>query len=112
MVSWLGFGLAKVTSVGPDSGIDVSSNLAVAQVKMEGVPTGRPAVQRLLGVSVGEKKQGIFFSLSGYTAGANQWATQVGILLFQFDYQGGPRPCNKPAHDCVIQRGGRGTNSR
>ena len=51
----------------PDAGIDVASKDAVAQVKMEGILTGRPIVQALFGVATAEGKRGLFFSLAGYT---------------------------------------------
>ncbi len=47
-----GYADARATPVGADEGIDVTAGTAVAQVKMEGVPTGRPVVQALLGAWV------------------------------------------------------------
>lgn len=94
---WLGHENAQLTPIGADAGIDVDSSHAVAQVKMEGVPTGRPAVQALYGVATGEGKQGLFFSLAGYTAQAVQWADPVRLPLFIFDLQGSPEPANETA---------------
>lgn len=96
---WMGFPDAAVTPIGTDGGIDVHSSMAVAQVKTETVPVGRPALQRLLGVAHAEGKDGLFFSLSGYTAQALEWAERVELPLFTFDYQGVVVPANDHARD-------------
>ncbi|MEV0794015.1 restriction endonuclease [Kribbella sp. NPDC050459] len=94
---FLGFADATVTPVGADAGIDIEASKAVAQVKMEAVPTGRPALQQLHGAAVAVGKRGLFFSLAGYTPQASAWAEQVGIPLFRFDLQGVPEPVNSSA---------------
>jgi hypothetical protein len=91
----MGFIDATSTPVGPDGGLDVISTEAVAQVKMEGVPTSRPILQALHGVAQAEDKRGLFFSLNGYTKEAQVWGDSVGMPLFQFDLQGEPRPVNQ-----------------
>ncbi|MFJ3338637.1 restriction endonuclease [Streptomyces sp. NPDC086766] len=103
-VEWMryfGFDDAAATPVGADGGIDVVSARAVAQVKMEGKPTGRPIVQQLHGVAVHEGKTGVFFSLAGYTPQARTWAQTSGTLLFRFDYQGAIEPVNAAAHELL-----------
>jgi len=92
---YMGFIDATSTPVGPDCGLDVISTEAVAQVKMEGVPTSRPILQALHGVAQAEDKRGLFFSLNGYTKEAQVWGDSVGMPLFQFDLQGEPRPVNQ-----------------
>lgn len=96
-----GYSDAEATPVGADSGVDVVAAGAVAQVKMEGVPTGRPTVQALLGAAVGEGKDGLFFSLAGYTAEAVVWADRVGLALYAFDLQGEPVAANAVARRAV-----------
>ncbi|WP_329319345.1 MULTISPECIES: restriction endonuclease [unclassified Streptomyces] len=98
---YLGFEDAVATPVGADGGIDVTSSRAVAQVKMEARPTGRPVVQQLHGVCVHEGKTGVFFSLAGYTSQARTWAETSGTVLFRFDYQGSPEPVNAAAHELL-----------
>lgn len=98
-VTYMGFGPAHVTPVGPDQGIDVVASTAVAQVKMEAVATGRPVVQQLFGCAVAEGKTGILFSLAGYTREAIAWADRVGLPLFRFDLQGLPSPVNGSARE-------------
>jgi hypothetical protein len=96
-MTYFGFGTAATTPVGRDEGIDVVAERAVAQVKMEGLPTGRPVVQQLFGASMAEGKVGLLFSLAGYTAEARAWADRVGVALFRFDLQGEPEPVNATA---------------
>ncbi|MBB2988442.1 restriction endonuclease [Terracoccus luteus] len=96
-VRWFGFRDADTTPVGADEGIDVVGAAVVAQVKMEAVPTGRPAVQQLFGVAAATKRQGLFFSLAGYTPPALAWATAHDIALFRFDLQGVPEPVTPAA---------------
>lgn len=103
---WMGFSDAAVTPIGTDEGIDVHSSLALAQVKTETVPVGRPALQRLFGVAHAEGKDGLFFSLSGYTAQALEWADRVELPLFTFDYEGAVVPANDHAHE-LFQTAGR-----
>lgn len=92
---WMGFTDAEVSPVGPDEGIDVISPTAVAQVKMKGAPTPIEDIQRHFGVATAaRKKRSLFFSLGGYTAQAERWATKNGIALFGFDLQGVPEPQN------------------
>ncbi|MFF6783040.1 restriction endonuclease [Streptomyces sp. NPDC012510] len=105
---YLGFADAVATPVGADSGIDVVSARAVAQVKLEGKPTGRPTVQQLHGVAAHEGKTGVFFSAAGYTPQARTWAGTSGTLLFRFDRQGGVEAVNSVAHDLLAEADARG----
>ena len=57
----LGFKDARPTPTGADEGIDVVAAEVVGQVKMEGVLTGRPAIQALFGVASAEAKKPVFF---------------------------------------------------
>lgn len=94
---WLthfGLGAAQVTRAGPDGGLDVVTPRAVAQVKMEGLPVGRPVVQQLHGCACVEGKTGYVFALSGFTPDAIAWADRAGVGLFSFDFQGQPVPQN------------------
>jgi hypothetical protein len=98
---YFGFSDARVTPVGPDAGIDVISSEAVAQVKMEGVPTSRPAVQQLYGVASSKGLQPFFFSLAGFTRDAISWGTEQEIAMFTFDYQGKPEAVNAIAESYI-----------
>lgn len=76
---------AQLTQRGADGGVDVTSNVAVAQVKAEAKTTGRPAVQRIHGVAVHQGKKALFFSTGGYTNQATEWADEAGVALFVLD---------------------------
>jgi hypothetical protein len=89
-----GFVDARLTGIGADGGVDIVAEEVVAQVKAEMTPTGRPAVQALHGIAAFEGKLGAFFSLSGFTRQALEWATQTNTACFQFDLQGQPTPLN------------------
>ncbi|GAB3760343.1 hypothetical protein FB382_003077 [Nocardioides ginsengisegetis] len=108
-LTYLGFGSASLTKSGPDGGIDVQTSTVVAQVKMEAVPSGRPALQQLLGAAVIEAKTPVFFSLAGYTREAVEWADRASMALFQFDFQGEPTPVNESARSAVAAAVGRDT---
>jgi hypothetical protein len=101
MTYW-GFTAAKITKDGPDGGIDVVSQTAIAQVKLEGKPVGPRPIQALAGIATVEKKQGLFFALTGYTKAALEFADKAKISLFQFDLQGNPKPMN--AHARAISK--------
>lgn len=88
---------AKETGAGTDAGKDVVAKDAIAQVKAHMNPIGRPDLQNLYGVAAAEDKQGLFFSLTGYTTQALEWAEQVDLPLFRFDLQGVPEPVNRAA---------------
>jgi hypothetical protein len=88
----LGYGDAVPTPPGSDGGVDVRSQWAVAQVKMEAAPTGRPPLQAITGVARVEAVDAIFFSLAGYTAQALEWAELAGVACFEFAFDGSIEP--------------------
>lgn len=96
MRDW-GFRDAHVTRRGSDGGVDVVSQDAVAQVKYEKKPTGRPAIQRLVGAAHGSAVDLYFFSLSGYTKEATAYGTRVGVALFSFAAEGTVHAVNTTA---------------
>jgi hypothetical protein len=94
---WLrywGFVDARTHGPGADGGVDVEAGEMVAQVKARQSKAGRPELQQLHGVVASRDKQGVFFSIGGYTEQAVAWANEVNLALFSFDYQGEPTPCN------------------
>lgn len=86
---YFGFADAEVTPDGADGGVDVDSEDAIAQVKFQALPVGRPVVQALLGVSSHQHKIPFFFASSGYTSSAITFADEAGIALFMFRLDGG-----------------------
>jgi len=104
----LGFDDARCTGAGTDGGVDVRSRAAVAQVKAQLTPVGRPELQALYGVARSEGRQPLFFSLMSYTAAALAWADEVGMALFRFDHAGMVEPVNGPAGALLAAAGGPG----
>ncbi|HVW32536.1 MAG TPA: restriction endonuclease [Acidimicrobiia bacterium] len=102
----LGFGDARCTGAGADGGVDVRSSEAVAQVKAQLSPVGRPELQALYGVARSEGRTPLFFSLMSYTAAALTWADEVAMPLFRFDHAGAVEPVNAVAEDLVAAAGG------
>jgi hypothetical protein len=102
----LGFGDARCTPTGTDGGVDVRSREAVAQVKAQLTPVGRPELQALYGVARSEGRQPMFFSLMSYTAAARGWADEVGMALFRFDHSGMVEAVNPAAETLVAVAGG------
>ena len=94
---WLrhyGYVDAIVTPPGPDGGVDVLSARIVAQVKMEGKPTGAPVIQALAGIAKTKARRGAVFSLSGFTNAATTFAKEAEVALFRFNFQGEPEAQN------------------
>jgi hypothetical protein len=100
-----GFTDARCTPGGTDGGVDVRSSGAVAQVKAQLTPVGRPELQALYGVARSEGRRPLFFSLMSYTAAALTWADEVGMALFRFDHAGMVEPVNVPAEELVVGAG-------
>lgn len=85
---YLGFEDATPTPVGVDGGVDVVAAEAIAQVKMEGIPTGRPVIQAIFGVSSLAQQRALVFSLAGYTTQAIEWAEAARVACFEFALDG------------------------
>lgn len=85
-----GFRDARLTGAGTDGGVDVRSGGALAQVKMQGTPVGRPAIQNLVGARrLDHDKALLFFSNSGYASTAVVEANLSGVALFQYSVASG-----------------------
>jgi hypothetical protein len=104
----LGFEDARCTGAGTDGGVDVRSGGAVAQVKAQLTPVGRPELQALYGVARSEGRRPLFFSLMSYTGAALGWADEVGMALFRFDHAGMVEPVNAAAETLLAAAGGPG----
>lgn len=96
----LGYTDATTTGPGTDDGIDVRAFHSVAQVKRQVKPVGQPDVQRLVGAA----ESGVdilFYSWSGYSAKAVDYATSRGVALFRFDPPGEPVAVNTRAEQML-----------
>lgn len=89
----LGFADARRTPPGADRGIDAIASSAVAQVKHHSAPVGAPDVQRLRGAAH-DRQHAVFYSGSGYTSQAIQFADGAGVALFSFDRTNRVSPVN------------------
>ncbi|GAB3079189.1 hypothetical protein GCM10027215_20630 [Nocardioides zeae] len=84
-----GFKDAHVTGPGSDGGVDVRATGALAQVKMEAQPTGRPVVQRLVGARGRDISMRLFFfTAAGYSRSAVTYANELRVALFRYDTLG------------------------
>lgn len=92
----VGFGDAQKTPSGSDKGLDVISANAAAQVKAMQTAVGRPDLQKLKGSALGYEHL-LFYSLSGYTAQAIEYAEESGLALFSFDRANNVKPVNASA---------------
>jgi hypothetical protein len=84
---YLGYADAAVTPAGPDGGLDVVADRAIAQVKAEGHLTGSQVIRQLAGLTVGGSHRGkdiLFFSTFGYSRDALATAEEIGVALFRF----------------------------
>jgi len=104
-MTFLGFSNVRPTPVGTDSGIDVWSDEALAQVKAETVPTGRPKIQQHHGVCSAAGREAIFFSLAGFTPSAEKFADETHMALFGFNLAGEVEPINSPAYGIFTKAG-------
>lgn len=80
----IGFADAKRTPQGADKGLDAVSERAAAQVKAKQDPVGAPDLQKLKGAAANYEHL-LFYSLSGYTTQATEFAANANIALFTFD---------------------------
>lgn len=100
-----GFDDASVTPEGNDGGIDVRSSTAIAQVKREATDIGVEALQRLAGARMNQHDLGLlFFSGSGYTRKAMQYAEAVGMSLFVYEVDGVMVPVSSEAKRLIAER--------
>ncbi|MCH5643480.1 restriction endonuclease [Gordonia sp. ABSL49_1] len=99
----LGFPEAKATQASADKGIDVVAPAAVAQVKWQSKPVGRPSTQQLAGAWLQRNSRWrrnekmLYFAKAGYSRAAIEYADDVGMVLFQFADKGRVAAANKHA---------------
>lgn len=99
MARW-GFRGVRVTAGGPDAGIDVRAEGAVAQVKFQAADVGRPELQRLYGAApVGAEL--LFFTGASYSARAIEYADERDIALFRYELDGSMKALNARARSVL-----------
>lgn len=101
MRDW-GYSDAKTTALGGDSGIDVISRRAAAQVKFKTAQVGRPELQQLVGARGRDyHKDLLFFAATSYSKHALSYAADLNIALFTYDILGKMTPVNSAANRIV-----------
>jgi len=98
----LGYSGVGAAAAGADGGVDVwVTGTLVGQVKAQQTKVGSPPLQQLYGIASKENVQGLFFSKSGYSKPAIQWANSVEMPLFTVshcgDHQFEVEPANRSA---------------
>ena len=101
----LGFDDAKMTPPGADGGLDVRATDAVAQVKHYATPIGAPVIQQLRGAAHGQGAA-LFYSMSGYTKAAVEYANDAAVALFAYNASGVVQPFNHAARILHDRAGG------
>ena len=106
MAEWLRWWNIKDARPGKgrkDKGIDIESEFVVGQVKHQSQAATREHLQKLHSNMAEFGRIGIFFSRSGYTKTAREFANQrnIRIAIFEFNWHGEPKPLNQYAHDVV-----------
>lgn len=79
-----GYRDAELTPPGADGGIDIVARKAIAQVKHHARPVGLADIQRTWGIATSEHKKALFFSLTGYTPKAADWARRHDVALYTY----------------------------
>lgn len=82
---YLGEPHAQTTTYVGDGGIDVVGERLIAQVKHFEGRVGVAPIRELAGVAVHDGRQPLFFTQTGYAAGAITFADQAGVALFVYD---------------------------
>ena len=94
----LGDVTADVTQYTSDGGIDVASQDYIAQVKHYTGMVGVGEVRELAGVASTDHRTALFFTSTGYAAGAIEFADRAGVALFVYSAEEGTlRPVNELA---------------
>jgi len=81
---YLGATSCKVSRATRDGGVDISSDTHVAEVKHHQSPVGVGFIRQIYGAATAASKRATFFSLSGYTRDAEEFANANHILLFRY----------------------------
>jgi hypothetical protein len=81
---YLGLEGARITRQSRDGGVDVRSDLMLAQVKHQLAPVGVKVVREIHGVAASEEKRASVFARFGFTADAMSFGEKTGVFLFSY----------------------------
>lgn len=85
----LGETSATVTAFTGDGGVDVSGRAYIAQVKHYTSNVGVAPIRELAGVAATDGRTPLFFTSTGYAAGAVEFADKSGVALFVYSAERG-----------------------
>jgi HJR/Mrr/RecB family endonuclease len=86
---YLGASGCIVSQATRDGGADVVSADFVAEVKHYASPVGPDLIRQIFGVAISEGKRPLFFTKTGYTEGARNFAEKNLVALFVYDHAAG-----------------------
>ncbi|WP_168627200.1 restriction endonuclease [Cryobacterium sp. BB307] len=81
----LGETTAETTQFQGDGGVDVAGARYIAQVKHFAVSVGVASIRELAGVAIYDGRAALFFTSTGYSKGAVEFAEKSGVALFVYD---------------------------
>jgi len=91
--AWLryqGFFDAGVVADPGTAGADIRGSDVVAQVKFTPKPATIDEIKELNAVMIATKRQGFYFSVSGFTEEAVEWGDMAGVMLVRLILDGDP----------------------
>jgi len=89
----------ELTTAGADAGIDILTETWAVQVKHRSSPTGRPAIQQIVGAALDVERLPAVVSTSGFTAPAVTYASDHQVALVELDLTGRADPVTSSARD-------------
>lgn len=98
----LGYADVATTRKGSDGGLDVEGRLIAGQVKYISSRVGRPMVQQLVGAAPSRIRA--FYSRSGFTRQASEYAATHGVALFTVSLPSDVDAVNEVAEDLELGR--------
>ena len=103
---WWGIKDARPGKGQKDKGVDIESKHIVGQVKHRASASTQEDLQKLHSNMNDFGKAGVFFSRSGFTKPAKDFANQsnIKIAIFEFNWHGVPKPLNEYAKH-IVSRG-------
>lgn len=84
LMLYLGLVGTRTTRRSRDGGVDVRSDLMLAQVKHQLAPVGVKVVREIHGVAASEAKRASVFARFGFTADAISFGEKTGVFLFSY----------------------------
>lgn len=104
-MEYLGATGCRVSQGTRDGGADVFRDHFVAEVKHHASPVGPALIRQIFGVAHAERRQALFFTLTGYTEESVRFANSNGIALFVYNPSAGTLRGRSVAGEKAVERG-------